>query len=103
MLAVGLFGGIALYQTGHNQGYESGYKKGHDDGYSSAPQYGYDFVQEGIAYDGLATKYNTLVSDYNNLRSAAINYVSASQFQARQPITCNTYSTLSGSATTNCY
>lgn len=51
-----------------------------------------------------ADKYNSLVTDYNNLRSAVVKYVGATQYQARAPITCNTYNySALDSSTTRCY
>jgi hypothetical protein len=51
----------------------------------------------------LRNDYNALVTDYNNLRNAVIQYAGSVSYQARQPITCNSYSYSESSVTTRCY
>lgn len=94
VLAAVLFGG---YQYGHHQGFSRGYEKG----YSKAPKPDY-YAEDN--YYSTVDKYNQLVDDYNNLRKEAQNYISANQYQPRQPINCTSRLSYSGTMTyTNCY
>ncbi len=100
-LITGLVAGYIGYYYGQNAGRDSGYSKGYEKGYSDVPKNDYmtDFYKQQV--DKLTTDYNTLVNDYNNLRS----YYNASQYQARQPISCTSYSygIESNFINTNCY
>ncbi len=60
-----------------------------------------DFLE--YAYDKVSSDYNDLVNDYNDLRNSVIKYIGSTNYQARQPITCNSYSYGYNSSSTTCY
>ena len=96
--------GVGSYYYGHHEGFASGYAKSKST--FAKPNY-YAEQQYPIVLNqltDLTNKYNNLVSDYNSLRSAVIRYVGSTNYQARQPISCTTYTpTYSNLSTTKCY
>lgn len=102
LLIVILIGGI---QMGKHQGFADGYTTGESRG--SSLQRSRDIVSATPIYNDntkLTQEYNQLSENYNNLRSAVIKYVGATQYQASKPVTCNTdtYFANLGSITTTC-
>lgn len=108
ILLVFLFGvgmGVGGYVYGNSRGKKIGIAEGEKRGYQQGIDVSAPTLEQVNAlkeYEKLINDYNTLVNDYNQLRTVALNYINQTQFQARQPITCNTYS-YSYSTTTNCY
>lgn len=103
LLVLALVGcSVGAYLYGKHQGSAAGYKKGYSAGYDKAPKPNY-FKEDN--YDSVAKQYDELVTDYNNLRDAAIKYIGATQYQARQPLSCTstTYGSYFPTTRTDCY
>jgi uncharacterized protein HemX len=111
-LVLALAVGFASYLVGHDQGYSQGHRVGNSasqaDSHAAwerslAGRYMTEVINE--KYPKLQQDYNALVSDYNQLREAAMQYVGATQYQARQPIYCTStaYGIDNQFSSTSCY
>lgn len=104
--AVGFYTGNVRGETnGRQAGYSQGLEEGAAKGYARAEK-DMEFTKvSAIKYGELNDQYNDLVTDYNNLREAAIRYVGASSYQPRTPLSCttNTFGNTFGTTYTNCY
>ena len=101
---------FAAYMFGHNQGYSQGHSIGAQasagDSHSEWEQSLTGQWMTEVAnekYPKLQQDYNALVSECNELRNAVIQYAGATQYQARQPVHCNSYTYGMGSVSTSCY
>jgi hypothetical protein len=101
LLLVGAVSGA--FGVGYQYGYKNGEKEGHDKGYSNATR-DYKITTDAAekSLGNLQQEYGSLLSDYNNLRSSALQYINSQQYQARQPVSC-TSNTIGAFTYTNCY
>ncbi len=101
---------FAAYMFGHNQGYSQGHSIGAQASVGdSHSEWERSLTGQWVTkvaneeYPKLQQDYNALASEYNELRNAVIQYAGATQYQARQPIHCNSYTYGMGSVSTSCY